>query len=71
MDALPYKIEQTVERTAVDTTGRLRKYIDIHFRTAAGDTGTVEIPKEDFTAEFAQTMIQQRIEELAKLRGLM
>lgn len=46
-----FKVTAIVERRRVNPAGRLERYFEVHFETAHGAVGTVEIAKDEFTSE--------------------
>lgn len=63
MDAL-FKVTAAIERRRVDEAGRLVRYFEVHYETAHGAIGTVEIPVDEFSAEKVAEVITPIASEL-------
>lgn len=70
MDA-PWKVTRQSQTTALDPdTQEYATMVEVRFITAHGDTGSVFIRPEAFTAEAAEAKINARVAVLNKLRGV-
>ncbi len=65
----PYEITTTRDQMNVGPDGRLVRYTVVYYKTVFGDTGHIEIPTDQFTAENVRAMIEPKVDELLKLRG--
>ena len=58
------------ERPGFDNAQNLVTFTDITFTIdETGDTGTVSIPKDRFSAEFAHSEVMRRVNEIMSLRN--
>lgn len=67
---LLYDIVSTREQFQLDDTGRLVEMKVIYYITALGDTGSISIPKSQFSAELAEKLLAAQVSEIYKLRGV-
>lgn len=57
------------EQVAVGDDGRLEDVVIVPFKTRYGSTGSVSIPKADFTAEAVKAAVEEYVLEHVKLYG--
>ncbi len=65
-----YRITATADQSAVGANGQLIQVKRVWFETMLGDTGHVDIPKSQFTADTAKKMVEAEIDQLLTLRGV-
>lgn len=64
-----YTILPTREITAVGDDQRLAEMVIVPYKTAFGDTGTVQIAKSDYNAADALAMVEAAVREHLMLHG--
>lgn len=67
---LPYTITLIEQQNRVNAAGKLDTVKVVHYKTALGDTGSIEIPNDMFSAETANNMIADEVAHIAQLRGI-
>jgi hypothetical protein len=66
-----YAVGPLVERTIVGANGRVQTVVTVPFTTKpSGAQGTVDIPKEQYSADVADTLIRPYAAELERTAAL-
>lgn len=66
-----YTILPTRESVVVGDDQRLKDVVIVPYKTAVGDTGTVQMDKADYTAADAVELVEEAVREHLMLHGVL
>lgn len=67
---LPFLITLVEQQNKINAAGKLETVKVVHYKTATGDTGSIDIPIDQFDAETAQALVAEEVKHIAQLRNI-